>query len=178
MYDTTNVSPENLDLPLERDFFMRCLARHLSGTLENIIGLAEAEGFISVVGQGIGDEINQLYREALNVEKIPRDQLAAVLVDLKQRIQGNFAVEHDEGAEILLTSTSCPFGDKVVGRESLCMMTSNVFGTICAENTHYAKVVLEKTIARGDAGCKVRVFLEDTEASEKQNGIEYFRSIK
>ena len=34
----------------------------------------------------------------------------------------------------------------------MCMMTSNVFGHIAAENVGYAKVELQETIARGDKG--------------------------
>ena len=51
-----------------------------------------------------------------------------------------------------------PFAEKVVGRPALCMMTSNVFGSIAAENLGYAKVVLEQAIARGDSGCRVVVY--------------------
>ena len=37
----------NMDLPLERDVFFRTMLRSLTGTLENIIGLPEAEGYMS-----------------------------------------------------------------------------------------------------------------------------------
>jgi hypothetical protein len=74
-----------------------------------------------------------------------------VLVDLKQRIQGDFfVIEEDEG-KIVLGNRVCPFEDKVLGRRSMCMMTSNVFGSIAAENLGYAKVELQQTIASGDA---------------------------
>jgi hypothetical protein len=39
------------DVALDKDRFMRTLIRHLAGTLEEVVGLAEAEGFVSVVGQ-------------------------------------------------------------------------------------------------------------------------------
>jgi hypothetical protein len=35
------------------------------------------------------------------------------------------------------------------------MMTSNVFGSIAAENLGDAKVVIDRAIARGDKECKV-----------------------
>ena len=47
---TTIGNITELDVPLERDGFLRNLLRHLSGTLEDVVGLEEASGFISVVG--------------------------------------------------------------------------------------------------------------------------------
>ena len=74
-----------LELPLERDVFLRNLIRHLSGTLEDVIGLEEASGFISVVGQRVGEEINTSYRNALQVDALSREQVQDVLVDLKRK---------------------------------------------------------------------------------------------
>jgi hypothetical protein len=53
-----------LSIPLERDIFMRTLIRELSGTLQDVVGLDEASGFISVVGQRVGEQINQDYKSA------------------------------------------------------------------------------------------------------------------
>jgi hypothetical protein len=47
-------SVRDADIPLERDVFMRTLIRELSGTLQDVVGLEEAAGFISVVGQNRG----------------------------------------------------------------------------------------------------------------------------
>lgn len=164
-----------LQLPLERDGFLRDLLRHLSGTLEDIVGLEEASGFISVVGQRMGAKINDDYRTALNVDSLNRAQISAVLTDLKQRIQGNFSVVTEDDNKIVLQTTSCPFEEKVIGRPSLCMMTSNVFGTITAENLGYAKVRLEETIANGAQGCRVVVYLSYDDESAAIEGNEYFR---
>ena len=166
----------SLDVPLERDVFLRNLLRHLSGTLQDVVGLEEASGFVSVVGQRIGDEINAAYTSALAVEQLNREQVADVLVDLKRRIQGDFFVIEEDDEKIVLGNRACPFGEKVVGRPALCMMTSNVFGSIAAQNLGYAKVVLEKAIARGDRGCRVVVYLQPTDAAERAAGREYFKA--
>ncbi|MBT8096100.1 MAG: transcriptional regulator, partial [Woeseia sp.] len=47
---------------LSRDVFMRDLVRELAGTLENVIGLEDASGYISVVGQLIGEKIDSAYK--------------------------------------------------------------------------------------------------------------------
>lgn len=164
-----------LDVPLERDGFCRDLIRHLSGTLEDVVGLEEASGFVSVVGQRMGDEIDRAYRLALATDRFSREQVARVLADLKHRIQGDFYVVEEDEQKIVLASRSCPFGDKVHGRESLCMMTSNVFGRITAEHLGYAKVSIEQAISRGDAGCRVVVYLTPDGPGAAADGNEYLK---
>ncbi|ALA59093.1 methanogen output domain 1-containing protein [Nitrospira moscoviensis] len=166
-----------LHIPLERDLFTRMLIRELSGTLQDVVGLEEASGFVSVVGQKIGDQINADYKEALQVSHLSREQVRDVLVDLKRRIQGDFYVIEESDEKIVLGNRRCPFGDKVLDRPALCMMTSNVFGSIAAENLGYAKVALEHTIARHDPGCRVVVYLQPTSGAEQTNGREYFKGI-
>ena len=164
-----------LDLPIERDTFLRTLVRELAGVLEDVVGLEEASGFFSVVGQRIGVQFNQDYRAALQVSQLTPGQVAAVLVDLKRRIQGDFFIIEQDDEKIVLGNRACPFAEKVLGRPSMCMMTSNVFGGITAESLGYAKVVLQETIAAGHPGCRVVVYLQPTSEAEVQAGREYVK---
>ncbi|MDR3621154.1 MAG: methanogen output domain 1-containing protein [Paludisphaera borealis] len=123
-----------LPIALERDVFLRTLIRELAGTLQEVVGLEEASGFVSVVGQKIGDQINESYQAALDVSQLDRAQVAAVLVDLKRRIQGDFYVIEENDEKIVFGNRACPFAEKVIGLPAMCMMTSNVFGVIAAEN--------------------------------------------
>ena len=164
-----------LDLPLERDVFMRTLLRELSGALQDVVGLEEASGFVSIVGQRMGEGIDDDYRAALGVENLDREQVAAVLVDLKRRIQGDFYVVEEDDEKIVFGNRACPFGDKVRERPALCMMTSNVFGAIAARNLGWAKVELVETIAEGAPGCRVVVYIQPTAEAEQAEGREYFR---
>jgi predicted ArsR family transcriptional regulator len=141
-----------------------------------VVGLDEAAGFVSVVGQRVGDQINHHYKAALEVTGMDRGQVADVLVDLKRRIRGDFYVIEEDEDKIVLGNRACPFAEKVHGRPAMCMMTSNVFGVIAAENLGYAKVELQETIARGDAGCRVVVHLKPTASAQKAHGREYFKS--
>ena len=169
----------HLPIALERDEFLRTLLHHLSGTLQEVVGMNESVGFISIVGQKVGDQINTAYREALAVSSLSRGQVAEVLVDLKRRIQGDFFVIEQTDEKLVLGNRACPFGEYVKGRPSLCMMTSNVFGVISAENLGYARVVLEETIAEGNDGCRVVVYFSEPDESsdddESSLGREYFR---
>ncbi|HZH04811.1 MAG TPA: methanogen output domain 1-containing protein [Myxococcaceae bacterium] len=167
---------EQARIPLERDVFLRTLIRHLAGTLQDVVGLDEAAGFVSVVGQRMGEDINVAYRSALGLPQLSREQVADVLVDLKRRIRGDFFVIEQDDEKIVFGNRRCPFEDKVVGRPSMCMMTSNVFGHIASENLGYSKVVLEETIALGHDGCRVVVYLKPTPQAQAAAGREYVRA--
>ena len=172
---TTAKTAAEADIPLERDVFLRTLIRELSGTLQEVVGLEDASGFVSVVGQRVGDQLNETYKSALAVENLSPGQVRDVLLDLKKRIQGDFFVIQEDEEKIVFGNRACPFAEKVVGRPAMCMMTSNVFGVIAAENLGYSKVVLEQTIADGDPGCRVVVHLKPTPAAEAAKGREYFK---
>jgi hypothetical protein len=176
LHNAQDNSAASADVPLERDVFLRTLIRELAGSLQSVVGLEDASGFISVVGQQMGSQINLDYKKALNAEKLTRPQVAEVLVDLKRRIQGDFFILEETDEKIVLGNRRCPFEDKVIGRPAMCMMTSNVFGSIAAENLGYARVVLEETIARGASGCRVTVFLKppSPETGNQTLGREYF----
>ena len=165
MPNATLAQLEVLDVPLERDVFLRELIRELAGTLQDVVGTKQAAGFVSVVGQRIGDKISDQYRAALEVSQLDREQVAAVLVDLKKRIQGTFYLIEESDEKLVFGNGKCPFEEKVIGRPSMCMMTSNVFGAIAAENLGYAKVELQKTIAEGHNECRVVVYLKPTDES-------------
>lgn len=166
---------DELEIPLDRDIFTRRLIRELASTLEDVVGLREAAGFVSVVGQNIGNQINSDYKAAFEVPQLTRDQVRDVLVDLKRRIQGDFYVIEEDDEKIVLGNRACPFEDQVLGRPSMCMMTSNVFGSIAAENLGYAKVELQQTIAAGNHGCRVVVYLQPTAEAQAAEGREYFK---
>lgn len=163
-----------LDVPLDRDVFLRSMVRELAGALQDVVGIDEASGFISLVGQRIGDQMNASYRTALGVPQLSQAQVADVLVDLKRRIKGGFSIAEQNEDRIVLVNTQCPFAEKVAGRPALCMMTSNVFGSITADNLGYARVELEETIAEGAPGCRVVVHLKAAK-DEDAFGREYFR---
>ena len=175
-HSSSQSAVSSLSIPFDRDLFLRNLLRELTGTLEEVIGLDEAAGFISVVGQHIGEWMNSEYLAALEESPDNPELVADILVDLKQRIGGDFRVVSIDKEKIVLGNRACPFGDKVVGRTSLCMMTSNVFGMVTAENLGYAKICLDETIAQGCSECKVTVYFRPSPEAENAQGNEYYRS--
>lgn len=121
---------------------------------------------------------NDMYKREMGVYYLSRSQVADVLVDLKRRIQGEFFIISQDNEKIILKNKTCPFVDKVLDRPSMCMMTSNVFGLITAENLGYAKVVLQKTIAKGNKECIVIVYLKPTPEAEAAEGRKYLGTRK
>lgn len=154
---------------LNRDTFFRRMLGEIAENLEDTVGLEEAMGYISSVGGAVGEDISQLYAAAKGAPMAAED-IGHALVDLKSRIGGTFRIVEQGPDRIVFRNTACPFGDQVTGRPSLCMMTSNVFGTIAADATGYAKVELAETLARGASGCTVVVHLKRNDA----DGREYF----
>jgi predicted ArsR family transcriptional regulator len=154
---------------LDRESFSLDLIRDISGTLEDVVGLQEAEGYFALVGHHMGARLHDRYCAALG-RAIETPEIAGILTDLKARIGGSFVVESADDSRITFVNRDCPFGARVVGRRSLCMMTSNVFGFISAEVAGYAKVALQNTIAAGDGHCRVVVHLVRTDA----DGREYY----
>lgn len=162
---------ESAPVSLQREGFLLDLLRELSGTLEDVVGVDEAEGYISLVGQTIGSHINQNYKSALHLSGLSKEQVCDVLVDLKKRIQGDFYMMEQTEDYVVFGNRHCPFGEKVKDRPSLCMMTSNVFGHIASENLGYAKVQLQETIATGAAQCRVIVYFD----ANSEEGREYYK---
>jgi predicted ArsR family transcriptional regulator len=166
---------DGAEIPLTGDSFVRRLLNELTDVLQDVIGFEEARGFIAIVGARIGDVFNDAYTTAVGRRSLERAEVADAMVDLKRRIGGGFQVAEQSDREILLENSCCPFGPSVRGRPTLCMMTSNVFGRIAAENLGYAKVIIEEAIANGDNRCLVRVVLDSAQGDEITGGREYFR---
>lgn len=165
----------NSQISLNSDIFLRSLIKELAGSLEDIIGIDEASGYISLVGQALGREINTDYCKALSVENIERNQLSDVLIDLKRRINGKFFLIEENEDKIIVGNHRCPFGNKVIGHTSMCMMTSNVFGYISSESSGYSKVELQETIANGDKGCRIVIYLKPNKEANAALGREYIK---
>ncbi len=163
-----------IDLPLTHETFVLKLLRELTGAIEDVVGVEQASGYVSTVGAIIGEWLNNAYHAKLGPEDFDVAVVARIFVDLKDRIEGEFYIKSIEADRIVLGNHRCPFGDYVRDRPSLCMMTSNVFGRIAADNLGYARVALEKTIAGGHDGCEVVVYLKP-QPSRPVDDREYYR---
>lgn len=153
----------------DTDFFGDVVAE-LAQTLEETVGLSDAEGFIATVGENIGERISDIYDTGHAVTK---SYIAQILVDLKDRIGGDFRVVEITGDKIILTNSRCPFGDRVIGKTSLCMMTTNVFGHVVADRNGYAHVRVAESIAENGNHCSVTVTL-DANSADTSQGTEFF----
>lgn len=102
------------------------------------------------------------------------DKYADMIVEIKNKIGGNFSRASSEPGMVCVVNTRCPFGEAVMQAPELCRMTSSVFGGIAARNFGYAKVILDKRIAVGDGMCEVRIYTDIKKAAAFE-GDEYRR---
>lgn len=168
------VTPVSLD----RDSFMRRLIASLGHLNEAVLGSDVAGAYIMNVGLSMGAAIEAEYKRFWQIERpFTLDEYAHVIVDLKQKIKGNFSLVSRDEERVVVRTTSCPFDAFVRESPSLCFMTSSVFGGIAARNFGWAKVVLHQRIALGDPGCYVTVYLKPTPEARAAIGREYTPEI-
>lgn len=120
-----------------------------------------------LMGQMMGQGIYKTYRDN-PAQDLLHDRIPEVLVDLKKRIGGIFELQEMDERGITFVHQDCPFGSWGIGRTSLCMMTSNVFGYIAAESRGYARAALQKLVAAGDGMCRDVVPFERSDAKGRE----------
>ncbi len=172
--------PEAFTTPiaLDRDLFLRRLITGLDYLNESILGSDLTGAYIMNVGLSMGAAIEEEYKQFWGIDRpFTLDEYAHVIVDLKQKIQGNFSLVSKDPQKVVVRTTSCPFDPLVRQSPSLCFMTSSVFGGIAARNFGYAKVILHQRIALGDVGCYVTIHLQRTPEAQAAIGKEYVPDI-
>jgi hypothetical protein len=136
-------------------------------------GMAPAEQLIEQIARSASRFFEEAFREEFGLEgALDAKRYADLIIGLKNKIGGHFSLASIDAKCIRVVNSRCPFGEGVKNSPDLCRMTSSVFGGIAARNFGYAKVVLDKRIALGDASCDVRIHL-DREAARYLEGIEY-----
>lgn len=125
------------------------------------------------VGLAASGCLEQVARQQLGYPgPLDPDRYADLIVEIKNRIGGQFERVPGEAGSVRVINRRCPFGDLVSEAPELCRMTSSVFGAIAARSFGYAKVELHKRIATRDGCCDVRIWL-DPEAAAEHSGDEY-----
>lgn len=160
--------PSHWTHELNQTGFYREMIASLTSALERVVGYADAEGYLALVGSEMGQDLYAAYCSDAGLSDLPAEKIAEVLVDLKTHIDGGFSIDSIEDGKITLVNSRCPFGEKALGRRSLCMMTSSVFGTISSQAAGQANVEIQKSIAAGDTCCRVVVYLNQPEAPGKR----------
>ncbi len=127
----------------------------------------DPKAIIHEVSIKIAKQIEQIYKQFYNVQKLSVDQIADAIIDVETKIGGEFKVVEKRSDKIILRVDKCPFTAKVKQAPLLCTFTSNIIGTIAANNSGYSKVHLRRTIAGGDQGCYIVAYLKKTKESEK-----------
>lgn len=171
------IAMPDIQINNREDFLQETLVE-LTSTLSEVVGLEEAAGFMSVVGQNLGRAVNRTLRQRTGQGQLNAEQVIDGLLDLKNRINSDFYVISQGQDKIVIGNRRCPFLGQKRGNASLCMMTSNLFGAIVADNLGYTRVELMDAIADGAPECQLVIWLRQTPESAKSTGREYFRSYQ
>lgn len=156
----------NLRLDVDQSRFYRQCLLELNDVLDKVIGSEESAAFVGLVAGRLADFFITAYREAHGRRHYSPAQLARLLIDLKQRIGGDFYLVEITGKKIVLRNRRCPFGKEVKGKNSLCNMTAGVFGKVVAESNNYAAVSVDEAIAGGAEQCQVTILLHPQDNAE------------
>lgn len=151
--------PPGKQVSSDQASFLETIIGEVAGTLQTLVGNTDASSYISLVGLALGEAIYQESIESAIPDYLTPSGLADLLVAIEQRIGGGFSVSSVTRDAIVLHNAKCPYGSGIAGRPSLCMMTTNMLGTIAAQYLDYAAVDTTKTIASGDRYCRVVIRL-------------------
>ncbi|WP_349432719.1 sigma 54-interacting transcriptional regulator [Methylomarinum sp. Ch1-1] len=154
-------------------FFLQTFILELMHASEKL-GHEHSQQLIEHIARTAGCFFEETYRQDKDGSETALDMesYTELILGLKNSIGGNFSLASSSPDCIAVSNSCCPFGEKVSNFPELCRMTSSVFGGIAARNFGYAKVEIDKSIARHDGCCEVYVHLNAEKAKNKP-GIEY-----
>ncbi len=154
-------------------FFLQTFILELMHASEQL-GQEHSRQLIENIARTAGCFFEEVYRQQIDNKEDALDieSYIELILGLKNHIGGKFSLTSSTPDCIAVSNSCCPFGEKVGNFPELCGMTSSVFGGIAARNFGYAKVEIDKSIARHDGCCEVYVHLNPDKAGDRP-GIEY-----
>lgn len=99
-------------------------------------------------------------------------RFAEAIVCVGHWLGGDFQYELGE-EQIILICRRCPFDDAIKKASTGCRLVNRNVAASAASHFGYGKVILKKTLARGDDHCDIRVHLKKTAEAETEEGTEY-----
>ena len=156
-------------------FLQTFVAQSIEVSTKRGNGKANDRSYIEQLGLTASGCFETAYRQKAGQDgPLDHDKYADMIIEIKNKIGGNFSRASSEPGMVRVVNTRCPFGEAVMQAPELCKMTSSVFGGIAARNFGYAKVILDKRIAMGDGVCEARIYTIPKQAASFE-GDEYHR---
>jgi predicted ArsR family transcriptional regulator len=166
--------PPPLKLELDREKMLSECVRAFGVMIEDVVGADDARGYVSIVGERIGEFVAAEIAKGVDFESLSIDQTADLLVEVQNLLGGCFDVEVQNGHQIRLTNTQCPYSTQYAGRQSLCTLTSSIMGTVASMCNGQARVQLLETIAQNGACCRAVVHLDGSHGA----GVTYWKRCR
>jgi len=115
----------------------------------------------SVAGERCIKESAKIFAgKLLEHGKPKRASVGKCLVELKNKIGGDFRLDSHTANEVIIKGCKCPFGDPT-GKPELCTVTQTVFTEMSKSCCKGAEVEITESIARGDRQCVIEIHLPD-----------------
>lgn len=128
----------------------------------------------SRIGTRLADQVYyKLKSQGKN--KITTTEYADYIVDISNKLGGNFKVLDYSNDSVTIASSKCIFGDRP--SHTLCKIISGIYGGLSVHCFGYGKVVLEKTIAEGSKSCEIKIYSKRTKASDEHVGLEFTKEL-
>jgi len=127
---------------------------------------------IRKAGIEAGKKIDKVYKQFYNTERLSLEQFSEVVMDVGKKLGAAFTIIEKGPEAVHFHNNKSILGEDAKKSPALGGILAGMLGTLAAKNFGYAKVVLSKSLARGDPYDDIIIFLKKTEESEKE-AIEY-----
>ena len=139
MSEAKALSVSELDLPLDRDSFLRSVIHALSTAISQTTDRETSTRIVEAAARSLATEVDAEYRRALGVDALDRRQLANVLLDLGHRLEdGVTATDYDEANDRVQLDYLDSAEDGV--NAAVSAVKTAMYGFIAAHNLGYARV--------------------------------------
>ena len=147
---------------LDREMYLELVLSELFGTLNDIVGNVEAQGYFAVVGNKVGRRLNNIILQSYGTDRLDRDQLIEVFQFLCQRTNSDF-MTHGANNEVLEFRKVYPPSDIPVERSYVHSVASSVVGYIAAHSAGHVRVRLTQETHCQDGVYGMTIYLNQQE---------------
>lgn len=116
------------------------------------------KSFFGKAGIGLGEEINQMYKDFYDTKKLSLDQLLDVFVDIGEKIGGNFKIREKTKDMIIIEIVESPFKDQ--NKDAMINVLAGLFGKLTSLNLGYSRTVVGKIEEDGKEKELLTVYLK------------------
>lgn len=147
---------------LDRELYLELVLSELFGTLNDIVGNVEAQGYFAVVGNKVGRRLNNIILQNYGTDRLDRNQLVKVFEFLCHSTSSDFST-HGSGNEVMEFRKVYPPSDIKIERSYVHSVASSIVGYIAAHSAGHVRVRLTQETDREDGVYGMTLYLNQQE---------------